>query len=169
MISLSLVLERIKLFSMPFGGSVTLGHSVPLMLISYKYGAFKGIITSLVFSIINMAFSFKVPPARSMQSFLILIILDYILPYLAIGAVSFFGKFFKKSSNKIYIETATSFILKILISSFSGATIWKEYIPFDSYIWIYSLIYNSLYLIPEYIITILILKEILKYLRHHFF
>lgn len=169
MISLSLVLERIKLFSMPFGGSVTLGHYVPLILISYKYGAFKGIITSFIFSIVNMAFSFKVPPAKSIQSFFALIIFDYILPYIVIGAVSFFGKFFKKSPNKIYIETATSFILKILISSFSGVVIWKEYIPFDSEIWIYSLIYNSLYLIPEYLITILILKKILKYLKYHFF
>ncbi len=169
MISLSLVLERIKLFSMPFGGSVTLGHYAPLILISHKYGTFKGIITSFIFSMINMAFSFKVPPTRSLQSFFTLIIFDYILPYIAIGAVSFFGKFFKKSSNKIYIETTTSFILKILISSFSGVIIWKEYIPFDSQIWIYSLTYNSLYLIPEYLITILILKEIIKYLKYHFF
>ena len=39
MIALSFILGRIKLFSMPQGGSVTAGQMIPLIIFAIRYGA----------------------------------------------------------------------------------------------------------------------------------
>ena len=39
MLALTIVLHQLRLFHMPQGGSVTLGAMVPLLFLTYRYGA----------------------------------------------------------------------------------------------------------------------------------
>lgn len=161
MIALSLILGKIKLFSMPFGGSVTLGQYVPIIFLSYKYGVKTSFLASFIYSILHFFLSFKIIPAKSFMDFCVLIVLDYILPCVVLSFSSAFTiKKYENTFNKIYMGVILSFMIRIMIATFSGVVLWAEYIPFKKIIFLYSFIYNSIYLSLECLISILIIKKI---------
>ena len=163
MVCLSLILKQIKLFSMPFGGSVTFGSLAPLIILSNKYGVKTGVFAAFVCLIAHLIMSFKVPPAKSLLAIVLIIFLDYVLQYLLIGFSGFFGRFFSFGRfNKMYTGAAVSFILKIFSSAVSGTVFWSEYAPGFLSIPLYSLGYSCVYLIPEFIITVIIIKKHIK-------
>ena len=165
MVCLSLILRQIKLFSMPFGGSVTFGSLAPLIILSSKYGVKTGVFASFVCLIAHFIMSFKVPPAKSFFAIILIIFLDYVLQYLLIGLSGFFGRFFSFGRlNKMYTGAAVSFILKIFSSAVSGMVFWGEYAPSYLNIPIYSLAYSCAYLIPEFIVTVIVIKKIEKFI-----
>ena len=160
MVCLSLILKQIKLFSMPFGGSVTFGSLAPLIILSNKYGVKTGVFASFVCFVVHFIMSFKVPPAKSFSAIVLIIFLDYVLQYLLVGLSGFFGRFFSFGRfNKMYTGVAVSFILKILFSAVSGTVFWSEYAPGFLSIPLYSLAYSCAYLIPEFIITVIVIKK----------
>ena len=162
-VSLSLLLNKIVLFHLPFGGSITLGHHLPLIYLSYKLGWKVGGFASFIYSIVYIILSFKVPPAKNFLSFICIVLLDYVLPYVGIGISSAFKiKGIKNKFLKVCSGVIVSFALNLLLGIISGIVLWKDYIPFNINIWLYSAIYNSLYLIPQMIITIIFLKYIIK-------
>lgn len=167
MVSLSIALKQIVLIRFPFGGSVTLGKYVPLILLSYKSGTKTAVLASFAYSVINLIFSFKIPPVKNFYYFALLIFLEYFLPYMLVGFVSFLGWGIRNKNLRIYASVVTLFILKILLSSISGIVFWSEYIPKEFNIWIYCIIYNSAYLIPECLITLILLKYMIS--RSHNF
>ena len=162
-VSFSILLEKLVLLHLPFGGSITLGHHVPLIYISFKYGWKLGVFTSIIYCIIHIILSFKVPPVKNFISFIFIIFLDYILPYVFIGLSSVFKLKIKSKFFRVFIGIITSFIINLCLSTISGVVLWKEYIPFNINIWLYSIIYNSLHIIPQMIITVILLKYIIKF------
>lgn len=165
MVCLSLILKQIKLFSMPFGGSVTFGSLAPLIILSNKYGVKTGTFASFVCLIAHLIMSFKVPPAKSLSAIVLIIFLDYVLQYLLIGFSGFFGSFFSFGRfNKMYTGAAVSFILKIFSSAVSGTVFWSEYAPEFLSIPLYSFGYSCAYLIPEFIITVIVIKKTEKFI-----
>ncbi len=147
---------------MPFGGSVTLGHTLPLVILAYRRGFKTSIFANLSYCLIHLIISFKIPPAKSLSSFLAIILMDYILPYCLMSIV-FSIKF--ASKYRIFIGIIFSFILKIIMASISGVVLWGEYIPFKCNIWTYSFIYNCMYLVPECTINVLMGKKLFKFLN----
>lgn len=165
MVCLSLILKQIKLFSMPFGGSVTFGSLAPLIILSSKYGVKTGVFASFVCLIAHFIMSFKVPPAKSFFAIILIIFLDYVLQYLLIGLSGFFGRVFSFGRlNKMYTGAAVSFILKIFSSAVSGMVFWGEYAPSYLNIPLYSLAYSCAYLIPEFIVTVIVIKKTEKFI-----
>lgn len=165
MVCLSLILKQIKLFSMPFGGSITFGSLAPLIILSNKYGVKAGVFASFVCFMVHFVMSFKVPPAKSFFAIVLIIFLDYVFQYLLVGFSGFFGKLFSFGRfNKMYTGSVVSFILKIFSSAVSGAVFWSEYAPGFLNIPIYSLAYSCAYLIPELIITVIVIKKIEKFI-----
>ena len=156
-----MLLSKIVLFKMPFGGSISLGKIVPLAILSHTQGIISGVFTSLLYSFVYLILNFKIYPTQNLISYILIIFLDYILPYILIGII--FGvKFSKKLNTKqnYYIRTTIFFVLKFFSSTLSGTLFFKNYLLYVNNIHIYSIIYNFMYIIPEYIITILILKKI---------
>lgn len=47
MVAMSAILHQVTLFHMPQGGSVTPGAMVPLLLVSYRYGAKVGVLAGI--------------------------------------------------------------------------------------------------------------------------
>lgn len=163
-LSLCTILNCITLFKMPFGGSVTLGHTAPLILFSFKNGAKAGFIAGFIYGIFQLIISFHIPPAKNFYIFILVIFLDYLIPYALIGLSPFYVKTIKNKKSALIIGTIFSQILRLLSSVASGAFIWGEYVTKNINIWSYSLIYNSCYMIPETIITTIICYSFINFL-----
>ena len=149
---------------MPFGGSVTLGSGVPLILLSARRGIKTGVFASIIYSILHIFLSFKIPPVKRLSSFVFILILDYFLPNVILGLSFLFGRNIKSKSFKLYFSTVLSFALRWIISIISGVVFWSDYIPFNVGVWCYSIIYTGLYTIPECLITVLIFKHLVRFL-----
>ncbi len=62
MIALAAVLElvaKMVIPEMPFGGQVTIVSMLPVVLVGWKYGVGKGIVTGFVYSLVQMALGVK--------------------------------------------------------------------------------------------------------------
>ena len=149
---------------MPFGGSVTLGHTAPLILFSFKNGAKAGFVAGLIYGIFQLIISFHIPPAKSFNIFILAVLLDYLIPYALIGLSPFYAKTIKNKKISLIVGTIFSHILRLLCSVASGVFIWGEYITQNINIWFYSLLYNSCYMIPETIITVFICYTFINFL-----
>ena len=54
MIACTLVLEQLRIFHMPQGGSVTLGGMVPLLLLAYREGPAVGMLGGGIYGLLNL-------------------------------------------------------------------------------------------------------------------
>ena len=82
------------------------------------------------------------------------ILLDYVIAFTIAGAADIFAKPFGKRRILGYTVGAVVISLIRLASSFlSGVILWGSYAPEGMNIWIYSLVYNSSYMIPNAILT----------------
>ena len=62
MIALAAVLElvaKMVIPEMPFGGQVTIVSMLPIVLVGWKYGVGKGVVTGFVYSLVQMALGVK--------------------------------------------------------------------------------------------------------------
>jgi thiamine transporter len=151
MVGLSYVLNLIVLFQMPQGGSVTLGSMVPIILISVRRGPYWGILTGVLAGLMQFILG------RQYSLHPLSIILDYLLAYGIIGIVAYFGK---KRVN-IASGTLLAVFLRFVSHVVSGAIIFYEYAG-DQNPWIYSIIYNGSFLVPELAVTLILSLLILS-------
>lgn len=156
MIALSTVLSVIKLFEMPYGGSITLASMLPIAVIAHRHGFKRGISTALVASVIQLLlglknFSYFTTP----ESLIALGIFDYILAFGVFGLVSVFKKWIKNQSVAATVGVGAASLLRYLCHVISGATIWAGLSIPDEAAITYSLSYNATYMVPETIILVL--------------
>lgn len=140
MVALAQLLGYLKLYSMPFGGSVTLAM-LPLFLYCTRWGFGKGILAAFAFSCLQ--FLLDGGFAISWQS----ILGDYVLAYTVIGAAGLFHNV----RGGFFLGTAVGCVLRWIVLLVTGATVWAEYMP-EKFLgramtspWIYSAIYNGIY------------------------
>lgn len=154
MITLSTILAEFAVFSLPYGGSVTLFSQLPMVIISYRYGIKWGAFTGLTMAVIQLLFGLEnFSWVSGITAYLILIFADYII---AFGALGFGGMFRNKIKNQTVALTLGSIVVSLIRYAchfVSGATIWGGYAGEDTPVWLYSLTYNGSYMIPELIIT----------------
>lgn len=77
-IALSFALSYVKLFSYPFGGSITLASMLPLIIYSYVFGARKGLIAGAIYGFLQF---FQSPQIYHPLQ----ILLDYPIAFAGIG------------------------------------------------------------------------------------
>lgn len=159
MIAVGTVLAQIKIFEMPYGGSVTLLSMLPFVLISLRHGVKWGLATGFVNSLLQMLLDFSAPPANTVLAFLSVVLLDYVLAFTLLGLAGGIAKrFSKQKALGVAVGTASVCVLRFLCSFFSGALLWGSYQSYYEWaqgltVWTYSLIYNSSYMLPELILT----------------
>jgi thiamine transporter len=163
--ALSAVLYVFRPFSMPYGGSVTLGSMVPVLWLSLRRGVYPGLVAGAIFGILALPIDIALLPyspiATPLQA-----VLEYPIAFAVLGLA---GIFHKKPVTFAIAGVAISVFVKFLIHYFVGVFIWYyiyEFPAFGQYL--YPAIYNGLFLIPEFIIsviviTILVKKGILEY------
>ena len=146
LIALATVTSFIKIFSFPFGGSVTLLSMLFVILAGYFYGPKLGILTAIVYGLVQLVIDPQI--YYPMQ-----VVMDYVLAFGALGLGSFF---WKKKYGLItgYLVGVTG---RYLFSALSG------YIFFAEYAWegwspiLYTLAYNGAYIYAEAAITLVLL------------
>ena len=173
MIALAIVLGMIVIYEGPFGGSVTLFSMVPLLLISFRHGIKWGLGCGFVYSVVNMFLGIKnlayIPTAWGIIA---TIFLDYIIAFIVIGIAGMTRniKLTKNTAANSLINTfGGSFIaltIRFVCHLVSGAVIWYSltqgwYADDPTHIvhkygpWMYSLVYNATFMIPEIVLTLI--------------
>ena len=151
MVALAQILSYIKLWEMPWGGSIVLAM-VPIILFSVRWGLGSGLLAGFVFGVLQ--FMFDGGFAIGWQS----IIGDYLLAFTVLGLAGLM----KGKKLGVFWGTLIGGVARFLVHYVVGATIWAAYMP-DTFFgmtmtspWIYSLLYNIAYMGPNIIITLVI-------------
>ena len=144
MLAMTVILHQFRLYHMPQGGSVTLGAMVPLLFLTYRYGAGIGCLAGFLYGMINlMQDAFIVHPLQ--------VLFDYPLPYMALALAAVLpGRF--------YAGALLAFAGRFLCHYISGVVFFGSYAPPDTSPYLYSLVFNATYLVPEGIICLVVLR-----------
>lgn len=145
-IALAAVTSFIKLASLPFGGSITLFSMLFVTLIGYFYGAKTGLITGIAYGILQLITGpYIYAPLQ--------VLLDYPL---AFGALGLSG-FFQNKKRGLVIGYIVGVLGRYLCHVISGYIFFAEYAPENMNPLVYTLGYNLTYILPEMLVTVLVL------------
>ena len=156
-ITLSTILSYVKLVQMPQGGTVTAFSMLFIVLIGYWFGPAVGILAGVAGGLLQLAIDpFVIHPIQ--------LLLDYPLAFGALGLSGFFRSALKDNtlgSSRIrfdglcigYIAAA---LARWFMSFLSGFIFFSEYAG-DMNPVLFSAVYNFSYILPEMILTLIIL------------
>ena len=149
-IALGYALSYIKLFSLPYGGSVTLLSMLFITLIGYWYGLSTGLLVGFAYGILQFI---QNPWVLSLPQ----ICLDYLFAFTALGLSGVFSK------SKYGLEKG--YILAVLgrgfFATLAGYIFWYTSTPDnfpDSLAWLYPIAYNYSFLLIEAAITLVVIS-----------
>lgn len=158
MIALSVLLSLIKIYQMPNGGSVTAGSMVPILLFALKWGLGPGVTVGVAYGIID--FIIKPSFYHPIQA-----LLDYPIAYGLLGLAGIFyvmsDKDSKSDTIKIALGISLAVIGRMIAHVLSGVIFFAEYAG-DMNPWLYSISYNASFLVPELLISVVIIVLIWK-------
>ena len=163
MIALACALSFFKIIELANGGSVTLGSMVPIILISYITDFKKAILTSVVYSLTQMLFTgIMVPPTQNFTYYLMVIMLDYVIAFSVLGLAGPLTRKIKNVTLKMITGAIIAVFFRFICHFWSGVLIWGVYAPEGQSAYLYSLVYNSSYMILELVITVVIIGLLSK-------
>ncbi len=151
MIALGTVLSMIKVYEPPLGGGVTVLSMVPLAFISCMLGLKWGFGAAFVYSLIQMFLSFGEVMSWGLTPVAVVatLVLDYILAYFVLGVC---GVFRKKGVWGVVAGVALGTVLRFICHFTTGVFVFDIWCDWDS-VWLYSLLYNGGYMLPEIVLT----------------
>ena len=148
-IALAYVLSFIKLYHLPWGGSVTLLSMFFVVFVGYLFGPGVGFAAAFVYSILQFiqgGGSYMLSPLQVMC--------DYFLAFTALGV----GGFFKGKKNGLIIGYIIAVLCRGAFHTIGGYLFWMDYMPEDFFApAVYPILYNYAYLIPEMILTVIVI------------
>lgn len=148
--ALAFITSYIKIWNMPWGGSVTLCSMLFIVLVANWYGAGTGIFVGLAYGILQFI---QEPYVLSFFQ----VCCDYILAFAALGVAGFFAKK-KHGLLKGYIAAV---LARGAFHALGGYLYWMDYMPENfpqSLKSIYPIAYNYSYLLVEAVITVVIIS-----------
>ena len=160
MVALATVLSFIRVFKLPWGGSITLLSMLPIVLFSIRRGVKSGLVVSFVYALVQFfqgvldgLFGWGLTPGMLIAC----ILLDYVLAFFVLGLA---GLFRKKSIVGWIGGIALAVGLRFVCHFLSGVVIWGSFGELWSGFstdntWLYSFLYNGCYMLPEMIFTII--------------
>jgi thiamine transporter len=163
LIALATVLSLIKI-KLPlnlYGGSITAGSMIPIMIFALRWGLKPGLLVGAVYGIIQMIMEpYAMTPVQ--------IFLDYALAFGALGLAGMAQGSFdamregSKANFSIYMAILIAIFGRFLAHFIAGGTVWAIYAPEGQNPWLYSLVYNGSYMLPEAIVSIILLGLLLR-------
>lgn len=153
MIALAQILSYVKIYEFPYGGSVTAGSMIPIVLFSMRWGSKNGLLAGFVYGILQ----FVLGPKYSYHPLSVL--LDYLLPFASIGLSGLIRKNLLTNMASITIAMLSRFIFHFI----SGIILWAP--TTGENVYLYSLIYNGSYMLPEFLISAVIITALYKPLK----
>jgi thiamine transporter len=152
-VALAFVLGLIKVFQMPFGGSISL-DMVPLILLALRQGPFVGIVAGAAYGLMDLAIEpFIVHPVQ--------VLFDYPLAFGVLGLAGFFAPTVRGAILGTIVAVAARFLCHFV----SGIVFFASYAPEGWNPYVYSAAYNLAYLVPSLIIALVVVVALLRALE----
>ena len=146
-IALSSVLSMIKIWQMPQGGSITAASMLPLMLFSYVYGMGPGCLVGARYGVLQFIIE---PYFLSLPQKL----LDYPIAFGMMGLAGLFSKMDNENLG-LTVGVVLASVGRFVAAVLSGVIFFAEYAG-DQNPWVYSIVYNGSYMLPECIICVIL-------------
>ena len=202
LISIAIVLDivgsALPIFnlSMPFGGKFFGISLIPLAFVGILFGVKHGLVAGFIYAMYNFSADYIVyidalrttleswtGETWGISKIMLLITLDYVIPFTALG---FTGIFYKRSKTLINVISGVIFavIIRLISASLSGVVLWSSSIAyavsevelgnmepniatnifelFDGNVFMYSLGYNFVYLFTTLFVSIMLMIPIYK-------
>ena len=167
----------------PFGGQITFAAMLPVILISYRHGVKWGFLASFTYALIEMVIGGKTVAAAFQPGFfgdgamisnaIIMCLLDYLVAYTALGLGGIFRSSIRQPGKALMLGSIVAIGARFLSHVVSGYILfsgWAEwYFTQEGFpAWgaqlaealspsvlgfVYSLVYNGMYMVPEMIFT----------------
>lgn len=179
MVAMALVLsalsDLVPFLSLPRGGSVTLFSMVPILVMSYRNGTKWGLLTAFADGLIQLLMGLKnLGYCATLRAQIGCVLLDYLLAFTVLGLAALLAKPFRSRILGLGVSAAGVCLLRFLCSFLSGYIVWYDYATATEWMsafslgakmvntlgqsalcWMYSLLYNLSYMLPETVITVL--------------
>ncbi len=141
LIAIATILSVIKVFELPFGGTITPASMMPVILIGFIYGTKWGLFSAFVYSILQlftgfgtvMAFFLPGDSRMALGAAITVCILDYFVAFTVLGLSGLFKK--QKSTKGIILATVVTCVLRYIVHTVSGAIFfgtWAQWFFADS-------------------------------------
>ena len=178
LIALATVLSFIKVYELPYGGSITLFSMVPIVVLGYKYGIKWGIFSGVIYSVLQAILG-----ATQSQAFaglsggnvVVMAFLDYVVAFTVLGLAGMFKNKIKNHTVAAAVGSGVVVFLRFIAHFFSGWILWGSYAESffaetmnnafgqsvletfsgQSLAVVYSLVYNGSYMLPDLLVTVL--------------
>ena len=160
----------------PMGGRITPASMLPIFLIAIRHGVGASLATGTVYAALQIFQSLLAGNTfvYVQDDFLLLVscvLFDYVIPFILPFAISaLFARFWSKKPLMLTLGITAGMALRFASHYVSGFLIWGQWADGMSP-YLYSLLYNGGYMLPEAIITAAIAfflmqsKEVKKLLR----
>lgn len=163
MVALALVLNQLKIFRLPNGGSITL-EMLPIFFFAVRWGVGPGLLAGFAFGLLQMFIDGAV--AWGWQSLL----LDYLVAFTPLGLAGLF----KGKDWGIFAGTVLGSVVRFIVHFISGITIYAIVAPTELFNmtftspWMYSLAYNGSYMAIDMALCLVVFGLLFKPLKRYF-
>ena len=125
MTALAAGLSQIKLFHLPFGGSITLVSMLPIMVFGLRRGFPQSLICSSLYAAVHMVIDMHevMSWGLTLPAVLACFFLDYLLAYAVLGVI---GLFSKKPPLTALGGVVIALFLRFLVHFISGVVLWHS-------------------------------------------
>ena len=143
----------------PFGGSISISL-VPLAIIAFRYGWVAGFLSGFTMGLLQL-----LTGAYIMHP--IQVLFDYPLPYAVLGFAGFFASKVNavevgRRSLYIWLATGIGSIARLVCHIISGVVFFADYAPEGMNPVVYSVGYNTPFVLASYILSAIILVVLYK-------
>lgn len=153
MIAAAQILSYIKIFEAPYGGSVTAGSMIPIIVFSLRWGAKYGLLAGTAYGILQFLLGGTIYSYH-----IISILFDYVVAFGLLGLAGLF----RTNVKGVFTGTCLSLFGRFICHVISGVIVWASYAPSGMDPLYYSVVYNGSYLLPELAITLIIVGILYK-------
>lgn len=180
------LLSKMFIPEMPFGGQITLVSMLPVVLISYRHGVKWGLVSGLGYALIEMALGAKTVAAAFQPGYfgdgsmignaLIMCVLDYVAAFTVLGLGGICRDSIEKPGTALCLGSIVALSGRYLCHIASGYILfagWAEWfftqegfpawgaalvesLSPEMLGFVYSLVYNGMYMVPEMILTAIV-------------
>ena len=177
------LVSKVIIPPMPFGGQLTIVCMLPVVLISFRHGVKWGLLSGFAYSLLQMALGAGTVTAAFQPGYfgdgtmisnaLIMCLLDYVLAYTLLGLGGMFRNKIQNRSVALSLGSIVALSCRYIAHIASGYILfagWAEWfftqegfpawgaqlvasLSPDMLGFVYSLVYNGMYMIPEIILT----------------
>lgn len=157
---LDLISKSLPLPRLPYGGSISL-RALPILIIALRHGARAGATAGGGYGVVD----FLIHPVFVHP---VQLLLDYPIALGVLGCAGWvWGGRKALSRTRLVLGILVACGLRFAAHFVSGVVFFGQFAPAGQPLWLYSLLYNGSYMVPETIILILLVQLMLRRMQSH--